>query len=170
MGKLINWEWFEGEQGCDWGWSRVAKDRSSRKLLELNISLGSWNFIILYDRSNLRNTFNLHSLFELASSVWQSGTNGEPHWWTPLVRGQTPMNPGFIARSGGRPKLWTFNRSIFLNLMKFLISWFDTSGSLISLVEFNKWILRAFEFIHNFKLEIYADYVPFTEKTVKKQS
>lgn len=95
--------------------------------------------------------------------------------WTPLglpqsVRGQTPMNPGFIARSGGRPKLWTINRSIFLNLMKFLISWFDTSGSLISLVEFNKWILRAFEFIHNFKLEIYADYVQFTKNIAKKQS
>ena len=61
--------------GVIWGWARVwlrvvesgqgrNSLRSSRKLFKLNISLGFWNFIILYDRSNLRNTFNFHSFFK----------------------------------------------------------------------------------------------------------
>ena len=43
------------------------------------------------------------------------------------------------------PSNWWISQNLDLN----------TSVQLISLVEFNKWILRAFEFIHNLKLEIY---------------
>ena len=37
---------------------------------------------------------------------------------------------------------------------------------MISLVEFYKWILRVFEFIHNLKLEIYVDCVQFTKHKI----
>ena len=60
-----------------------------------------------------------------------------------------------------------------MNLEFFSISWswwisqnldLNIRAQLISLVEFDKWILRAFEFIHISKLEIYVDYVQFTTK------
>ena len=80
----VNKDLIEGDRG----WSRTKPSEIKQKTLEIKHIIRKfsnfWHFIILDDRSNLRNTFNFHSFskfFYFSSSLWQSKSHIWNHIW-----------------------------------------------------------------------------------------